>query len=222
MKRDITLQGILLSLFGFVILWAAVSDAWGYSGYLHVSYGSYIYAYISRLVWVMSAIWLIIRYSDFLDYNRKKLFSRPILNKSLVIVLSVSFLFAFGTMLANHKGFWMNPEVNFPLEIIKYVVVGFVEETVFRGWGYNALLKVTTGKKAIIFSTVFFVLLHWPAYFIRLYRFGIFDYSALLKQSISAAILGVVCCWLLKRGKTLWNPMIAHGVYDVLSVLFVG
>lgn len=62
MKRDITLQGILLSLFGFVILWAALSDAWGYSGYLHVSYGSYIYAYISRLVWVMSAIWLMIQH----------------------------------------------------------------------------------------------------------------------------------------------------------------
>ena len=178
------IQEILLSLFGFVILWAVVTDAWGYSGYLPVRYGSYIYAY--------------------------------------VIVLSVSFLISFGIMFANHKGFWLNPEVNCPLEIIKFAAVGFVEEAVFRGWGYNALSKITTGKKAVFFSTVFFVLLHWPANFIRLYRFGILDDSALLTQSISAAIWGVVCCWLLKKGKTLWNPVIAHAVYDVLNVLFVG
>ncbi len=89
MKRDLTLQEILLSLLGFVILWAVVTDAWDYSGYLHISYGSYIYAYLSRLIWVMSAICLIVRYSDSLNYNRKKLFSHPVLNKSFVIVLSV-------------------------------------------------------------------------------------------------------------------------------------
>lgn len=222
MKRGLTLQKILLSLFGFVILWAAVTDAWGYSDYLHASYGSYIYACLSRLIWVMPAICLIIRYSDSLNFSRKKLFSHPVLNKSFVIVLSVSFFLAFGTMLVNHEGFWTNPEVNFPLDIIKLVAVGFVEETVFRGWGYNALSKVTTDKKAIVFSTVFFVLLHWPAYFIRLYRFGIFDYTALLTQSISAAIWGGVCCRLLKKGQTLWNPIVAHAVYDVLIVLFVG
>ena len=222
MKRGLTLQEILLSLFGFVILWAVVTDAWGYSSYLHASYGSYIYACLSRLIWVMSAIYLIIRYSDSLNLSMNKLFSHPVLNKSFIIVLSASFLLAFGIMLANHEGFWINSEVNFPLDIIKFVAVGFVEETVFRGWGYNALAKVTTGKKAIVFSTVFFVLLHWPAYFIRLYCFGIFDYTALLTQSISAAIWGGVCCWLLKKGQTLWNPMIAHAVYDVLIVLFVG
>lgn len=216
------IQEILLSLSGFVIVWAVVTDAWGYSGYVPVRYGSYIYAYFSRLIWVLPAIWMIFRHSDSLNYDRKQLLSRPVLNRSFVIVLSVSFLISFGIMLANHKGFWLNPEVNCPLEIIKFAAVGFVEEAVFRGWGYNALSKVTTGKKAAIFSTVFFVLLHWPAYFIRLYRFGILDDSALLTQSISAAIWGVVCCWLLKKGKTLWNPVIAHAVYDVLNVLLIG
>ncbi len=38
---------------------------------------------------------------------------------------------------------------------MKYVIVGFVEETVFRGWGYNALTKVTTDKNAVILSTMF-------------------------------------------------------------------
>jgi len=222
MKRDLTLQKILLSLFGFVILWAVVTDAWDYSSYLHVSYGSYIYAHFSRLIWVMPAIWLLIRYSDSLSYNRKKLFSCPVLNKPFVIVSSASLLIVFGTMFVNHQGFWFNHKVNFSLEIVKFATVGFVEETVFRGWGYNALSKFTTGRKATIFSTVFFVLLHWPAYFIRLYRFGTLDFQALLVQSISAAISGVTCCWLLKKGETLWDPIIVHAGYDVLCVLFIG
>lgn len=222
MKRNLTLQKILLSLLGFVILWTAVTDAWGYSDWFHVGYGSYIYAYFSRLIWVTPAIWLLIRYSDFLNYNNKKLFSRPVLNKSFVMVSSVSLFFILGSMIIKHQSFWRNSEINFSLEIIKYATVGFVEEIVFRGWGYNALSKVTTDRKAVIFSTLFFILLHWPAYFIRLYRFGTLDFSGLMAQSISAAICGAAYCWLLKKGKTLWNPIIVHAGYDMLCVLLIG
>ena len=125
-------------------------------------------------------------------------------------------------MLVTHGGFWLNPTVNVPLEIIKFCIVGVVEETVFRGWGYNALASAVTDKKAVIYSTVFFVLLHSPAYFIRFYRFGTMDYPTWLMQSFSAAVWGVVCCLLLKKSKTIWNPVIAHIVYDVFTALFTG
>ncbi|MCM1203794.1 MAG: CPBP family intramembrane metalloprotease, partial [Bacteroidales bacterium] len=138
------------------------------------------------------------------------------------IVSSVSLFFVFGSMIINHQSFWRNSEINFSLKIIKFATVGFAEEIVFRGWGYNALLKVTTDRKAVIFSTMFFILLHWPAYFIRLYRFGTLDFSGLMTQSISVAICGVAYCWLLKKGKTLWNPIIVHAGYDMLCVLLIG
>ena len=101
-------------------------------------------------------------------------------------------------------------------------LVGFVEETVFRGWGYNALSATIPERKASLLSTVFFVLLHWPAYLVRFYRFGSINYSALLSQSLATLIWGFLFCWLLRKGKTLWNPIIAHVVYDVLTGLFVG
>lgn len=125
-------------------------------------------------------------------------------------------------MWINHKGFWFNSRDIFGLVVIKYIVVGFVEETVFRGWGYNSLSKITAHKKAAIISTVFFVLLHWPAYFIKLYRFGTFDVIGLIGQSSSALIWGLVFCWLLQKGKTLWNPILAHIIYDLTYVLLVG
>ena len=221
-RRKRMFQYLLLSLFGFVILWAIVTDAWGYSSYLAVRYGNYIYAVLSRLVWVAPAIWLIFRYSDLMTIGKQELFSHLVWNKSLVIVLIVSLFVSLVGMLVTHGRFWLNPTVNIPLEIFKICLVGFVEEAVFRGWGYNALSATVTNRKAVIYSTVFFVLLHSPAYFVRLYRFGTMDYSTWLIQSLTTAIWGVVSCWLLKKSRTIWNPVIAHRVYDVYIGLFVG
>ena len=221
-KRNLTGRSVLMSLFGFVILWAVVTDAWGYSSHVAARYGNYIYAVLSRLIWVTPAIWLILRHSALLSIGKRELFSRPVCNKSLIIILIVSLVVSFIGMFVTHGGFWLNPTVNIPLEIIKICFVGFVEETVFRGWGYNALTEVVTNRKAVIYSTVFFVLLHSPAYFIRFYRFGTLDTSIWLAQSFTTAVWGVAGCWLLKKSRTIWNPIIAHIFYDVIVELLVG
>ncbi len=221
--EKLSLQKILLSLVGFIVLWTVVTDAWSYSNYFFdFSNGSYIYGYISRLIWVLPAILLIVKYNDYLKYSKKELFSRPYFDKSLIIVLGISSVIVFITMFVNHRSFWFNDEVDFVLIIIKFIIVGCVEEIVFRGWGYNALANVATEKKAILISTVLFILLHWPAYFIKLYRFGTFDIVTMLMQSFSALIWGIIFCMLLKKGKSIWNPIIIHAIYDTMSVLFVG
>lgn len=223
MDKQLSLHKILLSLVGFVLLWAIVTDAWGYSDlFFGFEAGCYIYAYLSRLIWVSPAICLILKFSGFLQTEKKELFSSPHFNNSLLGVLIVSFSFVLVSMLIDHKGFWVNRETDVILTIIKFIIVGFVEETVFRGWGFNALQKVISEKKAAILSTIFFVALHWPAYFIKLFRFGVFDYTGLLNQRLSALIWGLIFCWLLKRGKSLWHPIIAHAFYDSMMVFFVG
>lgn len=223
MKSELSLHKILISLVGFVLFWMVVTDAWGYSdSFFKFDSGNYIYAYLSRLIWVLPAVLLIIRYSNSLCFSKRELFSRPCFNKSLMIVVIVSSASVVVTMLFYHKGFWFNSKINLPLDMIKFVIVGCVEETVFRGWGYNSLTKVTSDRKAMIISTVFFILVHWPAYFIRLYRFENFNFAGILSQSFSAAIWGFVCCWLMKKGKTLSNPIIAHTFYDIISILLVG
>lgn len=160
MKKNPTSIDILISLFGFVVLWAIVTDAWGYSSHISIPYSSYLYAYLSRIIWVAPAVWLIKRNSAFLAINKKDLFGKPVWNKSFFIVMILLISIPCIGMFVTYKGFWLNPEVNIPLEIIKICFVGFVEETVFRGWGYNALSAVVTDKKAVLYSTLFFVLLH--------------------------------------------------------------
>lgn len=226
MEKQLTCKKIIFTLLGFVMFWAAVTDAWGYSDWIFRNIpnnnGTYFYGYFSRCIWAVPAILLIIKYNNQLKFQKGKLYKHLKFDKSLIIVILISLGYVVVVMLINHKGIWFNSENILGLVLVKYIVVGFVEETVFRGWGYNSLAKIVSHKKAAIISTVFFVLLHSPAYFIKLYRFGTFDFIGLIGQSSSALIWGLVFCWLLKNSKTLWNPIFAHILYDLTYVLLVG
>lgn len=220
LKKEITPRGVVISLLGFILLWAVVTDAWGYSSYLFPSdNGTCFYGCISRLIWVLPAIFLIVTKDKYLMLHRKELFSRSRFNHQFVAFLLAILLYCLISMLAVHKELWMNREVTFWLTIMRYFVVGCVEETVFRGWGYNILAKVIPHRNAVAISTLLFVLLYWPAFFIKLFRFGTFDCAGLLVQSFSASLVG---SWQLKKSRTLWNPILVHFAYDFLVTILIG
>ena len=73
-KESQSFKTVILSMVGFVLLWAVVTDAWGYSSHIAGSYGYYIYAFICRAVWVAPAVWLIVRYSASLSFSFLKTF----------------------------------------------------------------------------------------------------------------------------------------------------
>lgn len=56
----------------------------------------------------------------------------------------------------------------------------------------------------------------------ELFRFGTFDYAGILVQSFSTSLWGILACWLLKKSRTLWNPILAHFVYDFLLTILIG
>ncbi|MBQ8133724.1 MAG: CPBP family intramembrane metalloprotease, partial [Clostridia bacterium] len=162
MERTNSCKKIIFTLFGFVVFWAIVTDAWGYSAYIFrndpYNMGTYIYGYLSRCIWVIPAILLIIRHSDKLELHKHELYQHIKFDKPLIIAIVLSFVYVVIGMLINHKSIWFNSENFLGLVFAKYIVVGFVEETVFRGWGYNSLVNIMSHKKAAIISTVFFVL----------------------------------------------------------------
>lgn len=223
MDKELNSKKIILTLIGFIVLWTIITDAWGYSKFIfNNNVGTYIYGYISRFIWILPAIFLIIRYNNKLKFKKDELFSRPVLNKSLIITITISLVYIVIMMIINHKGFWFNSEVILWLVVIKYIIVGFVEEVVFRGWGYNSLANTMSHKKAMIITTLLFILLHFPSYFIKILRFGTFDFIGIIGQSISSLVWGIVFCRLLKKGKTIWNPIVVHTIYDLMYVLLVG
>jgi len=178
--------------------------------------------YISRILWALPAIFLIVTNDKCLLLHKKELFSRPRVNCQFVVVLLAIFLYSFISMIIVHKGFWINREVSFWLTAVRYFIVGCVEEIVLRGWGYNTLAKTLPNRKAVAISTLLFVLLHWSAFFIKLLRFGTFDYVGILVQSFSTSLWGILTCWLLKKSRTLWNPIFAQFVYDFLLTILIG
>ena len=222
MKPKITVRNVVLSLLGFIALWTVLTDAWGYSSYLFSSEnGAYYYGYVSRLLWALPAVFLIVK-SENLTLTKRELLSRPRFDGQFAAVLAAIMLYSLISMLITHKGFWINRDVPLLLTVIKYFIVGCAEESVFRGWGYNALTKVLSDRKSAVISTLMFVLLHWPTYFIRLFRFGAFDYAGLLVQSFSALLWGILTCWLMRRSETLWNPILAHFAYDFSCIMLIG
>ena len=226
MERDINSKKIVFSLILFIVFWTIITDAWGYSGFIFKNSvnntGIYVYGYVSRILWVMPAILLVTKYSENISIDKTRLFLYPKFDKTLVTVLILSMCYVIVSMFFVHKGVFFNDSEILELVIIKFMLVGFVEEMVFRGWGYNALVKNTTHIKATFITTILFVILHWPAYFVKFFRFGTFDFSGIIGQSTAALFWGIIFCWLLKKGKSIWNPIIAHVLYDLSYVLLVG
>ena len=191
----------LLSMAGFIVLWAIVTDAWNYSACLFPAdryrFGKYLYAYFSRI----------------------QLFSMPKAESVFLAFLALTTAYALAAMAVNY-GSWHMTREPLLLLTIKLLLVGIGEEAVFRGWGYNLLRKVRSDKAALISSAFLFAALHWPAYFIKLLLYGQFDWMGILTQSISAFTCGILFAVMLRRSGTVWNPILAHFYYDWMLEAF--
>lgn len=219
-----------MSVYGFltisVFLWAPLSDAWGYSEHLPVSLPNngnwYIYGYISRLIWAMPFILLVVRGKYKGAILPKEIFGFHFHWKSFLIVLALSTIFVLYKMFFDHGGLWINPDFVFVLELFRFLVVGFVEELVYRGFGLNMLSGYSSARAANIISSLFFAAVHIPAYFIHWYCDGMFLLTEMMAQVISAFILGLILGMVFIKSKSIWPSVIIHFWYDFILVLFVG
>ncbi|MBU9745063.1 CPBP family intramembrane metalloprotease [Lachnospiraceae bacterium ASD3451] len=217
---------IHLSMLLSVVLWAIVTDAWGYSSLLFGSmpdgWSGYIYGYLSRLVWAVPFIIFIFRYSAQISVNSRELFLHKIHWKSFLGFLFGITAYAIAGMILNHGGFWLNPDLNILQELPKFLIVGFVEEIVYRGWGMNAFAACMKEKKANIWASLYFVLLHFPSYFIHWYLDGTLAVSAMLTQAVYVFVLGLVFGYLFRKSKSILPAAVIHFWSDFSSILFIG
>lgn len=92
-----------------------------------------------------------------------------------------------------------------------WIVGGFMEEMIFRGFILNHVLKIFEGSKSKVYIAVFsqaflFGLVHF-------YNRGIFGALMIL---IAGMVIGFLY---IKFGKNLWPMILAHGIMDTLSFL---
>lgn len=209
-----------------VLLWAAVSDAWGYSKHLLINlpndWNRYIYGYISRLIWAIPFLFLIVKEKHRETIQPEQIFRFHFHWKSFLTVFVLSTTFVLGKMFFNHGGWWINPNIFFLQELSKYLIVGFVEELVYRGFGLNMLSNFSSGRTAIVVSSLFFAALHIPAYFIHWYCDGVFLLATLISQIITVFIFGLIFGVVFQKSKSIWPVAIIHFWYDFIHVLLIG
>lgn len=209
-----------------VLLWAAVSDAWGYSRHLLASlpndWNWYIYGYISRLIWVMPFILVIVRGKYKGAVSPKEIFGFHFHWKSFLMVLASSTIYVLCGMLFIHGSLWINPDFVFLQELSRFLVVGFVEELVYRGFGLNMLSNFSSGRTANIISSLFFAAVHIPAYFIHWYCDGMFLLTEMIIQVIFVFVLGLIFGIVFIKSKSIWSSTIIHFWWDFSFALFIG
>lgn len=217
---------IHINLIAIILLWAVVTNAWGYSDLffegLQDNWGTYLYGLISRAMWVIPAVILIKRYSESLPIKWKELFTNKIDWKSSIIIFFLFTIYMIMAMFFNHGGFWINPEIYLSQELPKFLMVAFVEETVYRGWAMNAFSAFFSERKANILSTLYFIILHIPSYLIKWYLYGSISIEAILTQAIYVFIMGLIFGYLFRKSKSLIPPMFIHFWTDFVSVLIIG
>lgn len=209
-----------------VLFWAVVSDAWGYSEYflsgLPDSWNQYIYGYISRLIWAMPFLLLIVGDKHKGTISCKQIFGFHFHWKSFLTVLVLSTIYVLCRMFFIHGGWWINPNIIFMQELSKFLVVGFAEELVYRGFGLNMLSNISNGRTANIVSGLFFAAVHVPAYFIHWYCDGTFLFTEMIIQAVTAFIWGLIFGVVFKKSRSVWASAIIHFWYDFAFILFIG
>ena len=214
----------VLSMIGFIVLWAIVTDAWNYSAVFSGEFTSglceYLYGYLSRIVWMLPAFILIHKFDKNLFWSRKQLFSKSKAEPVFAVFMILTTGYALTSMVITYHS-WHVTDENLLLLTIKLLIVGIGEETVFRGWGYNLLKKVRSDTASLSISAFLFVVLHWPAYFIKLFLYSQFSWPEIAAQSISVLFCGFLFAVMLKRSGSLWNPIIAHFYYYWMLEVFL-
>lgn len=223
--KHLSLAKVIISLFMTLLVWTVVTNAWNYTELLfHAQPGSwtnYIYGFFSRFVWAAPAIALLHFYKNEIPTDWKHLFTNKPDMKPFIISVVVIVSYNVGSMFYNHGGLWINPDFHFLKHFTMFIMVGFAEELVYRGWGLNALSAFVSERKANVISTIFFILVHLPAYFIKLYLDGTFPAAAIAVQCAFALVLGLLFGYLYRKGKSLWSCMFVHFLSDFLGVMLI-
>lgn len=219
-------NGIHISLIISIIIWAVITDAWNYSAFLFSGmpgeWGGYIYGSLSRLIWAAPFLLLTVKNSSHIQLTAKRLFAFHVHWKSFLLIFMAMTVYVLAGMFVNHGGIWLNPRILLAQELPKFLVVGFAEEMVYRGWGMNAFSAYMSSDKANLFSSLYFVVLHFPSYLIHWYLEGTFALSTMLTQAVYVFLLGLVFGWVFKKSQSVWPPMLIHFWSDFSSVLFIG
>ena len=172
---------------------------------------------IKLLVWTLPAIMLIRRFQDDMWIGLKEMlttkpqwFSEALIPIAILIGIPLRAWFSYGTLA-------IRPDY-VPATLIGAVIfVGITEETVFRGFLLNAMLKKMQLWPAIAVNAVLFTLIHYPIWIHNGY-----DLMKILSNSIGIMLLGAIFAFSFVKTKNIFVPIAIHMINNLLVGLFFG
>ncbi len=144
---------------------------------------------------------------DLKEILMKKPHMRVLLISLIVIVVYYLICWVVG-------GYHINMEMNRLDYFLTVIGVGIFEESVFRGWFYNAWSAIVRERYANIISAAMFVFIHYPRWF-QLGR----SWGDIVYGSVYVFILGVLFGIIFRKNHSIWTPAILHSVWDALGFL---
>jgi len=96
------------------------------------------------------------------------------------------------------------------------LLVGIIEEIVFRGFLLRKLMDSFRFWLANTITALLFASIHFP---IWIYK-GQFEFPYILNSIITAFVLGIIFGFIYKKSNSLWSVIIIHSLYNLLVSLF--
>ena len=127
------------------------------------------------------------------------------------------FLFYIPLIVITSKNLWGGAAMHYDTAgtvcfIVKMLCVGFLEESIFRGFLFKAMSRDSI-KWAVVVSSVTFGLGH----IINLINGSGMGLAENLVQIFFAVLIGFLYVIMFHRGGSLWPCVISHGVFNSLS-----
>ena len=183
-------------------------DFSGLNSYLEACINFVIYG-----IWWSGFSFLLIHcFGKRLNWDLKEILLKSPHRKTLLIAIPIILIYYFICWAI--AGFEFSFEMNWLDYWLTVVGVGIFEESVFRGWFYNAWSTIVKERYANIISAAMFVFIHYPRWFQLDRTMGDIVYG-----SIYVFVLGVLFGVLFRKNRSIWTPAILHSVWDALGFL---
>jgi len=218
MKKKLTLKNILITYVVFMLIW--IIRIYALKPYIDSNYGLWgkqiINGVIKTLIWGGISIYLIKKYD--VKINLKEMFTKKFSSKKLLIFIAIAVAYHLMAMFSIYGKWRIHPGFHPSQLISQFLIVGILEELLFRGWFFNALSSITSDKKANIIASIFFLTIHYPSYIYT----GSFFSPSILYTSASIFILGIAFGWMFRKSKNILMPTIVHSVWDLMELFVYG
>lgn len=171
---------------------------------------------IKLTIWMGFGFFMIRRHDDDLNANLYEMFKTPVKGWIFFPILLLFIAYHIVGMLLLHGGPYLNPNFHPSRLISQFLLVGILEETVFRGWFYNSLSCCCPRWAANALSSLMFTLIHLPGWIV-----GGTSIQVILATCPGIFILSLLFGWTFQKNRSLRTPILLHMLWDIMNITMV-